>query len=213
MLFKLDYKKVNLGLIKENNLLLMIRQTIVLITILFIASGFILPKAILKSDLDLVKSNTWQIAGPVNENAEIINAIRQKEGVVRVTAKDNPIGEIELNVLITSSASNDGVVTNLSNNSSFVKITYKSTQLIKLQAREADEKGTDCIHGGSHPRVDLPASPDTFKSIKIPWTHFRQDGLTNGKLLNIHNLCKFNFVNYQPVSGALLEIKSVVIEN
>ena len=192
---------------------LMVRQSIFLIIIFFIGSGFIHPTAILKSDLDLVKSNTWQIAGPVKENYEIINAIRQKQGVVRVTAKDNPVGEIELNVVIASSVSNDGVRTNLSNNSRFVTITYKSTQLIKLQAREADETGTDCIHGGSHARVDLPASPNRFKTIKIPWTHFRQDGLKNGKLLNIHNLCKFNFVNYNPVSGALLEIKSVIVEN
>nr|WP_294926411.1 hypothetical protein [uncultured Flavobacterium sp.] len=191
----------------------MIRQTIILITIFFMASGFILPEAILKSDLDLVPSNVWQIAGPVKENHEIINAIRQKEGVIRVTANDNPVGEIELNVVITSSAFNDEVVTTLSNNSRFVKITYKSTQHIKLQAREADVTGTDCVHGGSHPRVDLPASPNRFKTIKIPWAHFRQDGLPNGKLLNIHNLCKFNFVNYNPASGALLEIKSVVITN
>lgn len=187
----------------------MIRQSIFVI----IASCFILPTAILKPDLNLVKSNTWHIAGPVKENYETINTVRQREGIVRVTAKDNPVGEIELNVLITSSASNDGVSTNLSNNSRFVKITYKSTQPIKLQAREADATGTDCVHGGSHPRVDLPASSSTFKTIKIPWTAFRQDGLSNGKLLNIHNLCKFNFVNYHPVSGALLEIKSVIIEN
>ena len=190
----------------------MIRQSIFLIAI-FIGSGFILPATIRKSDLDLVQSNIWQIAGPVKENYEIINAIRLKEGVVRVTAKDNPVGEIELNVVITSLISNDKAVTNLSNNSSFVKITYKSTQLIKLQAREADETGADCVHGGSHPRVNLPASPNRFKTIKIPWVHFRQDGLPNGKLLNIHNLCKFNFVNYKPVSGALLEIKSVLIAN
>lgn len=187
----------------------MIRQSIFVI----IASCFILPAAILNSDVDLVQSNIWHIAGPVNENYETINAVREKEGVVRVTAKDNPVGEIELNVLITSSASNDGVPTNLSNDSRFVKIRYKSTQLIKLQAREGNETGTGCVHGGSHPRVDLPESPNTFKTIKIPWTAFRQDGLPNGKLLNIHNLCKFNFVNYHPVSGALLEIKSVIIEN
>ncbi|PXY45827.1 hypothetical protein [Flavobacterium hydrophilum] len=191
----------------------MIRQSVLLISSLFIVSGFIVPATILKSDTDLVQSNIWHIAGPVNENYETINAVRQKEGIVRVTAKDNPVGEIELNVLITSSASNDGVPTNLPDNSRFVKITYKSTQLIKLQAREGNEAGTDCVHGGSHPRADLPASPNTFKTIKIPWTHFRQDGLPNGKLLDIHNLCKFNFVNYNPVSGALLEIKSVVIEN
>jgi len=191
----------------------MIRQSIILITILFIVSGFILPPAILKSDVDLVQLNIWHIAGPAKENYEIINRIRQKEGVVRVTANDNPVGEIELNVVITSSVSNNEVVTNLSNNSSFVTIIYKSTQLIKLQAREADETGTDCVHGGSHPRVDLPASPNRFKTIKIPWVNFRQDGLPNGKLLNIQNLCKFNFVNYHPVSGALLEIKSVVIAN
>jgi hypothetical protein len=171
------------------------------------------PTAILKSDLDLVESNIWHIAGLVKESHEIINTVREKEGLVRVTAKDNPVGEIELNVLITSSASNDGAPTSLPNNSRFVKITYKSTQLIKLQAREGNETGTGCVHGGSHPRVDLPASPNTFKAIKIPWTAFRQDGLPNGKLLNIHNLCKFNFVNYHPVSGALLEIKSVIIEN
>lgn len=187
----------------------MIRQSIFVI----IASAFILPLVIHKSDVDLVKSNIWQIAGPVKENYEIINVVRQKEGVVRVTAKDNPVGEIELNVLITSSVFNDGVPTNLSDNSRFVKITYKSTQLIKLQAREGNETGTGCVHGGSHPRTDLSASPHKFRTIKIPWTHFRQDGLPNGKLLDIHNLCKFNFVNYLPVSGALLEIKSVVIEN
>lgn len=191
----------------------MLRQSIFLITIFIIASGFIIPSAKQNSNIDLVQSNIWHIAGPVKENFETINAVRQKEGVVRVTAKDNPVGEIELNVLITSSASNDGAPTNLSDNSRFVKIIYKSTQSIKLQAREGNETGTGCVHGGSHPRVDLQASPNTFKTIKIPWTHFRQDGLPNGKLLNIHNLCKFNFVNYHPVSGASLEIKSVVIEN
>jgi hypothetical protein len=193
----------------KKEILLMISQSI----FIMIVSGFMLPAAILKSDVDLVESNIWHIAGPVRENHETINTVRQNEGVVRVTAKDDPIGEIELNVLVTSSTLNDGVPTNLSNNSRFVTITYKSTQLIKLQAREGNESGTGCVHGGSHPRVDLPASPNTFKTIKIPWTDFRQDGLPNGKLLNIHNLCKFNFVNYHPVSGALLEIKSVIIEN
>ncbi|WP_163408274.1 hypothetical protein [Flavobacterium ajazii] len=188
----------------------MIRQSIFVITFFFTASGF---TTILKPDIDIVRSNIWHIAGPLKENFEVINTFRQKEGVVRVTAKDNPVGEIELNVLITSSVSNDGPPTNLSDNSRFVKIIYKSTQPIKLQAREGNETGTGCVHGGSHPRADLPASPNGFKTIKIPWTHFRQDGLPNGKLLNIHNLCKFNFVNYNPVSGAVLEIKSVVIEN
>lgn len=65
----------------------MIRQSIFVI----IASGFILPLVILKSDIDLVKSNIWHIAGPVNENYETINAVRQKEGIIRVTAKDNPV--------------------------------------------------------------------------------------------------------------------------
>lgn len=191
----------------------MLRKSIFLVSIFIIASGFNFSATIENLNIDLVQSNIWHIAGPVNENYETINAVRQKENVVRVTAKDNPVGEIELNVLITSSASNDGVPTNLSDNSRFVQITYKSTQPIKLQAREGNEAGTGCVHGGSHPRVDLPASPNKFKTIKIPWKDFRQDGLPNGKLLNIHNLCKFNFVNYHPVSGALLEIKSVVIEN
>jgi hypothetical protein len=190
----------------------MIRQWILCTIILFLVSGFGI-KDYLKSDINLVQSNIWYIAGPVNENQEKINNIRKTEGIVRVSAKNNPVGEIELNVMITPSELNDGVSTNLSNNSKFVEITYKSTQLIKLQAREGNEAGIGCVHGGSHPRVDLSASPNKFKTIKIPWTHFRQDGLKNGKLLNIHNLCKFNFVNYHPISGALLEIKSVIIRN
>lgn len=190
----------------------MIRQLILYTIVLFMASSFT-TKDYLVSDINLVQSNIWYIAGPVNESQEKMNTIRQKEGIVRVTAKNKPVGEIELNVMITPSEANDGVSTNLSENSKFVEITYKSTQLIKLQAREGNEAGTGCVHGGSHPRVDLSASPNKFKTIKIPWTHFRQDGLKNGKLLNTHNLCKFNFVNYQPISGALLEIKSVIIRD
>lgn len=178
--------------------------------ILLISCGF-LKENCRNTALDLVKSNTWFIAGPAKESQETINLIRQKEGSIRVTAKDAPVGEIELNVLITSSNSNDGPPTNLSDQSKFVSITYKSSQLIKLQAREGNEDGTGCVHGGSHPRADLPASPEKFTTIKIPWSDFRQDGLPNGKLLNSHNLCKFNFVNYNPISGSVLEIKSVIV--
>ncbi|TDW48598.1 hypothetical protein EV144_103108 [Flavobacterium sp. 270] len=187
----------------------MIRLSISVFVILFLTSGF----SEMKDATNLVKSNYWYIAGPSKESQETINMIRQKEGIVRVTANDNPIKEIELNVMITASESNDGIATDLSSSSKFVSITYKSSQLIKLQAREGNEEGTGCVHGGSHPRVDLPASPNKFTTIKISWTDFRQDGLSNGKLLNIHNLCKFNFVNYNPISGSLLEIKSVIIQN
>ncbi|MFH6999927.1 hypothetical protein ACHRVZ_18545 [Flavobacterium sp. FlaQc-57] len=164
------------------------------------------------SDKDLVKTSTWYIAGPANENQEMINNVREKKGIIKITSKDKPIGEIELNVLITPSDSNDGAPTNLSDHSKFVCITYKSSHLIKLQAREGNEEGTGCVHGGSHPRVDILPSPKKFTTIKIPWSAFKQDGLVNGKLLNIHNLCKFNFVNYNPVSGAFLEIKSVIVQ-
>ncbi|WP_017495172.1 hypothetical protein [Flavobacterium sp. WG21] len=181
---------------------------LVLTSIIFLLSAFTLFKS---PKINLVQTSTWYIAGPAVESQETINRVRQEKGIVKVTAKDNPSGEIELNVLITPSDSNDGAPTNLSDASKFVSITYKSSHLIKLQAREGNEEGTGCIHGGSHPRVDLPASPNQFKTIKIKWTDFRQDGLPNGKLLNIHNLCKFNFVNYHPVSGAFLEIKSVTL--
>lgn len=187
----------------------MVRLSISLLLMLFLTSGFIIKK----DTLDLVKSNIWYIAGPAKENQETISAVQKKEGIIRVTAKDSPVGEIELNVLITPSESNDGKPTNLPSQSKFVTIIYKSTQLIKIQAREGNQEGTGCVHGGSHPRVDLPASPNKFTTIKIPWTDFRQDGLPNGKLLNIHNLCKFNFVNYNPVWGSLLEIKSVTLQN
>lgn len=184
----------------------MIRLSILFLVILSL-SGFID-----KDSSDLVKSNYWYIAGPAKESQETINVIREKEHLVRVTVKDFPVGEIELNVMITPSESNDGAATNLSDKSKWVTITYKANQLIKLQAREGNEEGTGCVHGGSHPRVDLPASPEKFTTIKIPWTNFRQDGLPDGKLLNIKNLCKFNFVNYTPVSGFFLEIKSVKVE-
>lgn len=164
-----------------------------------------------KKQIDLVKSNKWFIAGPVKENEEILNAVRLEKKILSVTAKNNPIGEIELNVMITPSENNDGIPTNLSKESKYVEITYQSTQVIKLQAREGNAEGTGCVHGGSHPRVSLPESPNQFTTIKIPWTDFKQDELLDGKLLNIHNLCKFNFVNYNPVSGSVLKIKSVVI--
>jgi len=158
---------------------------------------------------DLVKLNKWFIAGPVKENEKTINSIRLEKGIVSVTAKDNPKGEIELNVMITASETNDGISTNLSSESKYVEITYQSTQIIKLQAREGNPEGTGCVHGGSHPRVSLPASPNHFRTIKIPWSNFKQDELADGKVLNIHNLCKFNFVNYNPVSGDVLRIKAV----
>ncbi|MNX66208.1 hypothetical protein D3C86_972930 [compost metagenome] len=117
-----------------------------------------------------------------------------------------------MNVAITPSESNDGIPQNLSDESKYLIITYKSSHLIKIQAREGNEEGTGCVHGGLHPRTDLPASPKKFTTLKIPWSHFKQDGLPDGKPLNIHNLCKFNFVNYNPVSGAFLEIKSVIVQ-
>lgn len=170
--------------------------------------GFASAEEIQSSNIDLVKTSTWYIAGPAKENQETINNIRKETGIIKVTAKDNPTGEIELNVMVAESDSNDGKPTNLPSNSKYLIITYKSSHLIKLQAREGNAEGTGCVHGGSHPRVDLPVAAK-FTTIKIPWTNFKQDGDKNGKTLNIHNLCKFNFVNYNPVSGAVLEIKSV----
>lgn len=185
---------------------------LLILTIAFFSSGFILFERESDSDKDLVITSTWFIAGPTVENQETINSIRLKKGIVKVTAKDNPVGEIELNVMITPSDSNDGAPTNLSDDSKFVSITYKSSHVIKIQARQGNPEGTGCTHGGSHPMADLPASPKKFITVKIPWSNFRQDGLPHGKLLDIHNLCKFNFVNYNPVSGAFLEIKSVITE-
>lgn len=185
-------------------------STFLPLIILFSICSFTLIKK--KSDADLVKTSTWFIAGPALENQETINRIRLEKGIVKVTAKDNPVGEIELNALITNSDSNDGDPTNLSYDSKFLVITYQSSHLIKLQAREGNNEGTGCVHGGSHPRVDLMPSPKKFVTLKIPWSDFKQDGLPDGKQLNIHNLCKFNFVNYNPASGAFLEIKSVIVQ-
>jgi len=193
----------------KNKMPVKIKSLLLLLAIGLFISGFVSIEK--DSERDLVKTSTWYIAGPALENQETINRVRQEKGIIKVTAKDNPVGEIELNVLITNSDSNDGAPTNLSDNSKLVSITYKSSHLIKLQAREGNEEGTGCVHGGSHPRVDLKASPKKFTTVKIPWSDFKQDGLPDGKLLDIHNLCKFNFVNYNPVSGAFLEIKSVLI--
>lgn len=181
------------------------RLPISLIIIAFITSSFICKE----NNLNLVKSNTWYIAGPTKENQEIINTIREKDGVIRVTANDSPVGEIELNVMITPSGSNDGPPTNLPSNSGFVSITYKSSQPITIQAREGNDSGTGCVHGGIHAMTNLPASPEKLTTIKIPWSDFK----LNGTPLNIHNLCKFNFVNYHPISGAILEITAVQIQN
>lgn len=162
---------------------------------------------------DLVSQNTWFVAGPTLENQETINIIRTKKGIVSLTATKYPIGEIELNVMISQTLLNDGNSINFTNKSKYVSIVYKSSHDIKLQARERNTEGTECIHGGSHARVNLPASPNSFSKIKIYWTDFKQDELLDGRSLDIHNLCKFNFVNYLPVSGATLQIKSVKIQN
>ncbi|MBE8727041.1 hypothetical protein [Flavobacterium hungaricum] len=180
---------------------------IVLLTALF---GFSTKQ--LRNESDLVKTNKWFIAGPSIENEETLNAVRLQKEIIIVTAKDNPKGEIELNVTIKPSETNDGIAANLPDDSKYVEITYQSSQDIKLQAREGNAEGTGCVHGGSHPRVNLPASPKDYSTVKILWTDFRQDGRKDGKLLNIHNLCKFNFVNYNPVSGSVLKIKSVIVQ-
>lgn len=161
-----------------------------------------------KKDTNLVTSNTWYIAGPSATSQKEINSNRIKNNEVSVTTNDNPVGEIELNVMITNSGSNDGIPANLPSESRFVTIRYQSSQEIKLQAREGNESGTGCVHGGNHAMITLPASPDTFKTIKIPWTDFK----LNEKPLNIHNLCKFNFVNYHPKRNSKLIISLLQLE-
>ncbi|WP_432222159.1 hypothetical protein ACRASX_01255 [Flavobacterium sp. TMP13] len=163
--------------------------------------------------IDLVIQNSWFVAGPTLENQENINLIRVKKKVINVIANSNPIGEIELNVMVTPSSSNDGKPTNLPDSSNYLSITYQSSQEIKLQAREGNTEGTGCVHGGSHPRVNLPASSKSFSTIQIKWSDFKQDELPNGKRLDIHNICKLNFVNYHPIAGATLQIRSITIEN
>ncbi len=168
--------------------------------------------AIPDSPGNLVTANPWFLAGPSVESESKINAIRKTDKVIRVTVNNAPVGEIELNVMITPSGSNDGAPTSLPAASTYVEITYKSSHLIKIQAREGNENGTGCVHGGSHPTADLLPSPNQFITIRIPWTEFKLSGLGGNKVLNTNNLCKFNFVNYNPLAGAILEITSVKIE-
>ena len=159
---------------------------------------------------NLVFSNPWFIAGPSVEDETTLNALRSMDTLIRVTVNEAPVGELELNVMITNCGANDGPPTALPANATFVEIVYKSTHRIKLQAREGDEKGTGCLHGGAHPTVDLPPSIE-FRTLKIPWASFKLSSLAGEHLLNTRKLCKFNFVNYKPVAGATLEIQSVKI--
>ncbi len=161
---------------------------------------------------NLVLSNKWFISGPTLESEDDINKLRKKEQLIKVTSNNTPTGEIELNVMVTPSVSNDGPPTALKD-SDFLQLTYKSSHLIKIQAREGNIAGTGCVHGGSHPRVDLQPSPEAFRTIQIQWSDFKLDGKPDGKLLDINNLCKLNFVNYHPCAGAALEISSLKIEN
>ena len=124
----------------------------------FASLSFTSAEQLLNANIDLVKISTWYIAGPVNENQETINLIRKKKGVIKVTAKDNPVGEIELNVMVTESNSNDGKPTNLSKYSKYLSITYKSSHPIKLQAREGNTEGTGCVHGVVHAAHHLPGT-------------------------------------------------------
>ncbi|MEP6804738.1 MAG: hypothetical protein ABI892_09470 [Flavobacterium sp.] len=47
------------------------------------------------SERNLIKTSTWYIAGPVLESQETINRVRLENEIIKVTAKDNPVGEIE----------------------------------------------------------------------------------------------------------------------
>ena len=198
------------------------RQVLILIVLIVLGAFSFCKKATKNTRIEiannsdetnLVVSNHWFIAGPAIEIESEINAIREKDTILRVTVNNSPTGEIELHVPIISTKLNKGLPMRLPNSSTYIEITYKSTHLIKLQAREGNQKGTDCVHGGSQPRVDIPPSPKKFTTMKIPWSDFKLNGVPDGKLLDINNLCKFNFVNYNPIAGALLEITSVKLES
>ena len=166
------------------------------------------------NEINLVVSNDWFVTGPTVEMQGHIS--RNKKGTIKVIANNSPTTEIELNVPISPINplnSNEGLPISLQDNSTFIEIKYKSSHLIKLQAREGNNNGTGCTHGGSHPMVNIKPSPKSFTTIKIPWKDFKLNGESNGKILDTKKLCKLNFVNYHPTAGAFLEIKSLAIEN
>jgi hypothetical protein len=183
---------------------------LILIICVFIVVSFKSEAKRVHDKKDLVLTNTWYIAGPSIENNNTINTYRKEKHIVQVTTNNSAVGEIELNVMITPSESDDGPPTNLSEQSNSFSLTYKSSHDIVLQAREGNESGTGCVHGGMHATVLLPATSQ-FSTKLILWKSFKQDSSLKYKPLNIHNLCKFNFVNYHPVSGSKLEISSLVL--
>ena len=163
------------------------------------------------SEYNLVTSHTWFIGGPIIENENVVNRERITRNSVRITATHSPQGEIELNVPVKPSSLNDGLPIRLVAGSKYVEIIYRSTDEMKLQAREGNAAATGCMHGGSHPMVTVPASPKRFTNVKLYWKDFHQDGLPKGRELDTNNLCKFNFVNYKPTPGAVFEITSLII--
>ncbi len=158
---------------------------------------------------NLVTTHTWFVDGPIIENKNVINRERIARKSVRITANHSPQGEIELNVPIKPSSLNDGLPIKLPAQSKYVEITYRSTDAMKLQAREGNATGTGCMHGGSHPMSTIPASPQRFTTVKLYWKDFYQYGLSTSRVLDTHDLCKLNFVNYKPTSGSVFEITSL----
>jgi len=160
---------------------------------------------------NLVDSHAWFIAGPTLETTQQLNQYRAQYQSIDITATKNPVGEIELNLMVSPSGSNDGPPTDINTHSPGIAITYQSSQAISLQAREGNRQGDGCIHGGSHPHVGLAASPLAFSTVKILWKEFTFNSDIHVQHLNIHNLCKFNFVIYNPLPGANIKIKSLIL--
>jgi len=181
--------------------------------VIFMSHGIIFNTALSKEKIptdNLVINNPWYISGPSVETEDQINIYRVKNQSIKITTNNQPTKEIELHVMVTPSGSSDGPATDLSSNS-YLEVTYQSTHVIKLQAREGNQNKTGCIHGGSHPRIKLSASPNRFITKRINWQDFRLNENPNGKILDQHNLCKFNFVNYQPQVGSIFILKSMII--
>ena len=154
----------------------------------------------------------WHVGG----NSEILaptnrNGLVKVDGEIVAHMKAKVTGYAEMFVAISGKSTgvySDPAVDLTATNSKHVTVRYKSNHEAILQIRASG------VHGGSHRRATLPASPNTFKILTLDlYTDFNYSGITTDDLKKVG---KFNFAflsNNSQAGFSEITVSDFVIEN
>lgn len=150
------------------------------------------------------------LSTPVNGTSALST---DEEGNAVVTVIGEGSGDVELiqhlNPYAMLENGTGGPVDLTPFNPTWIQLTYQSEKSVEWQLREG-LNANDCRHGYGHNKVFLPASPEKFSTVRIPFTDFKPHGGQDpSHVLDLSNVCKFDFY----VRGGSLSIKDMTIEN